>query len=98
MVDSEKPTEQPGNSGGSGDGTTTKLDHKDPYGDKSKLLCTHGHIHGHDITTCFLKIGYPEWWETWFRRGPRAAIQTAPGGAAVAQGGSGPMPSLTPDQ
>ncbi|GAA0165645.1 hypothetical protein LIER_40028 [Lithospermum erythrorhizon] len=85
------------------------------YGDKSKLSCTHCKKQGHDITICFLKVGYPEWWETRHRRGQRgvsttgsrAAVQSASGGtafnaafsdAAGGQGGSGPMPSMTPDQ
>ncbi|GAA0159498.1 transmembrane signal receptor [Lithospermum erythrorhizon] len=33
------------------------------YGDKSKLFCTLCKKQGHDITTCFLKVGYPDWWE-----------------------------------
>ncbi|GAA0183138.1 hypothetical protein LIER_30606 [Lithospermum erythrorhizon] len=104
MVDPPKPTEQPSNFGGSGGGTTTKPDHVDPYGYKSKLLYTHCHRQGHDITTCFLKIGYPEFWETRFRRGLRAVarmrgvVQTVFGGVACARGEFGPMPSLTPDQ
>ncbi|GAA0152482.1 hypothetical protein LIER_10954 [Lithospermum erythrorhizon] len=38
------------------------------YGEKSKLSCIHCMKQGHDITTCFLKVGYPKWWETRHQR------------------------------
>ncbi|KAL6565862.1 hypothetical protein OROHE_004917 [Orobanche hederae] len=31
--------------------------------DKSKSFCTHCKKNGHEITQCFEKIGYPDWWE-----------------------------------
>ncbi|KAL6576051.1 hypothetical protein OROHE_000522 [Orobanche hederae] len=31
--------------------------------DKPKSFCTHCKKNGHEITQCFEKIGYPDWWE-----------------------------------
>ncbi|XP_040968268.1 uncharacterized protein [Gossypium hirsutum] len=31
--------------------------------DKSHLLCTHCKKIGHEVSNCFEKISYPEWWE-----------------------------------
>ncbi|GAA0163697.1 hypothetical protein LIER_19498 [Lithospermum erythrorhizon] len=44
------------------------------YGDKSKLSCTLCKKLGHDIITCFLKVCYPEWWETRHMRGSRGGF------------------------
>lgn len=43
--------------------------------DKSKLLCTHCKLRGHEKSTCFKIHGYPDWWEE------RQRIKTANGGS-----------------
>ena len=55
--------------------------------DKSGMICTHCKKTGHDVATCFAKIGYPEWWETRPRRE----------GERGAGGGRGPAPQQRRD-
>ena len=33
--------------------------------DKSSVLCTHCNKIGHEASSCFQLIGYPEWWGKW---------------------------------
>ncbi|CAH9095070.1 unnamed protein product [Cuscuta epithymum] len=49
-------------------GGRPKPDHKI---DKTNLLCTHCKSRGHELSSCFEIIGYPEWW------GPRPRISHA---------------------
>ncbi|GAA0161659.1 hypothetical protein LIER_17921 [Lithospermum erythrorhizon] len=54
------------------------------YVDKAKLWCTHCKKQGHEASTCFLKVGYPEWWENRNRRGVRSGAAASGGrGAGV---------------
>ncbi|GAA0163569.1 hypothetical protein LIER_19400 [Lithospermum erythrorhizon] len=59
------------------------------YVDKSKLWCNHCKKQGHDSTTCFLIIGYPEWWETRNSRGARSGEATSTNRDGSSMGGDG---------
>ncbi|GAA0162877.1 transmembrane signal receptor [Lithospermum erythrorhizon] len=68
------------------------------YGDKSKLFCTLCKKQGHDITTCFLKVGYPDWWETRNRKGGRSGGGVAPGNRVAALPGTAATGNKVPTQ
>lgn len=48
--------------------------------DNSGLVCSHCQSSGHDANSCFLVVGYPDWWEE--RYGPPLKLE--------AKGASGP--------